>query len=71
MLSTAQLFSPVNADQTKLTPTLNSMNASVLPPGAVFGFGEGMRNCKLSKPSSSIRNEVLVELCNARRVRAI
>ena len=34
-------------------------------------LGPGIMNCMLSSPSSSIRNDVLDELCNARIARAM
>lgn len=46
----------------------NSMKASEDSPEAPLGFGEGIRNWRLSNPSSSIRRDVFVELCKARRV---
>jgi hypothetical protein len=41
------------------------MNASDASP---LGFGDGIRNCRLNNPSSSILKDVFVELCKARSV---
>ncbi len=49
--------------------TQNSMNASDRRPPC--RRGAGIMNCMLSNPSSSIRSDVLSELCNARNARAM
>jgi len=54
------VIGPGHATSSSNAMHLNSMNESDDPPP--LAFGTETRNCKLSRPSVSIRKDVLVEL---------